>query len=212
VRWISLSVLVAAGVLLAVFWGDVPDRWVIHWGLHGRPDAWATKSIAAAAAPLVIGSCVWLVMEVAAVWIVRGGARRTAALPAEVLAIQAAIARATGLAIALLTAGLTLALPLLHLRSSLPILVAVLADIAVVIGCILIWADRQMRRLRATGVALPDGYNGIAYRNPRDPRLWVPRLSGAGWTINFAHRLAWPAVIAIAGLLAAALIAARLIR
>ena len=40
-RWVALASLVAAGVGLAVFWGDVPDRWITHWGVHGA-DGWAT--------------------------------------------------------------------------------------------------------------------------------------------------------------------------
>ena len=38
------------------------------------------------------------------------------------------------------------------------------------------------------------------YRNPRDSRLWVPKLAGIGWTINFAHRFAWPMMLVLVGL------------
>ena len=41
-RWVSLGALVAAGVVLAVFWGDVPDRWISHWGVHGA-DGWSAR-------------------------------------------------------------------------------------------------------------------------------------------------------------------------
>jgi len=200
VRWLSLTVLVAAGVLLALLWGDLPARWAIHWGLHGRPDGWAAKSIAAAAAPLLIGLCMWVLLEATAVRIQRSGSRQAPAVPPELLAVQATVVRAAGLAVALLTAGLALVLPLLQPRSSAPMLVAALADIALVVGGALVWATRRTRRLRAAGVALPEGYNGVTYRNPRDPRLWVPKLMGIGWTINFAHRLAWPTMIALLGL------------
>lgn len=36
-----------------------------------------------------------------------------------------------------------------------------------------------------------EGWNGIIYNNPQDPRLWVPKISGYGTTLNFAHRRAW---------------------
>ena len=36
-----------------------------------------------------------------------------------------------------------------------------------------------------------EGWNGIIYNNPKDPRLWVPKISGYGTTLNFAHRRAW---------------------
>ncbi len=61
----------------------------------------------------------------------------------------------------------------------------------------MVWASRRTRRLRESGVAIPDGYHGAFYSNPRDPRLWVPKTLGIGWTINFAHRLAWPVMIAL---------------
>ena len=34
------------------------------------------------------------------------------------------------------------------------------------------------------------GWLGI-YVAPQDPRIWVPKLSGMGWTLNFAHRASW---------------------
>jgi uncharacterized membrane protein len=197
VRWISLATLVTAGVLLALFWGDVPGRWAIHWGLGGQPDGWATKSMPAALAPLIIGLFVWLFIEVTAIWIGTSGARAASGFPPEMLAVQAAVVRAAGLAVALLTGGLTLALPFLHPRSSVPILIAAFADIGLCIGIAMVWASRRTRRLRESGVAIPDGYHGAVYRNPRDERLWVPKTLGIGWTINFAHRLAWPVMIAL---------------
>jgi uncharacterized membrane protein len=199
VRWASLATFAAAVVLLALFWGDVPDRWVIHWGLHDRPDGWATKSVLAAAGPLLIGLFVWLLMEGTALWLQSSGARGNPALPRELLDVQAVVVRATGLAVALLTAGMTLALPLLQPRSSVPILLAALADLGLVVGVAMVWASRRTRRLRAAGIAIPEGYVGVFYRNPRDRRLWVPRVAGMGWTINFGHRLAWPVTIALVG-------------
>ena len=36
-----------------------------------------------------------------------------------------------------------------------------------------------------------EGWNGIIYNYPKDTRLWVPKISGYGTTLNFAHRRAW---------------------
>jgi uncharacterized membrane protein len=36
-----------------------------------------------------------------------------------------------------------------------------------------------------------EGWIGIVYSNPNDPRLWVPKIAGYGTTLNFAHRRAW---------------------
>ena len=207
-RWVAIGALVAAGVLLAVFWGDVPDRWISHWGVHG-PDGWATKTPVSAAIPLGIGLLSWLLFDVLAC----GTARATGGLPRELTAVVATVVRAVGLAIALVCAALTLALPLLQPRSSLPIAVGVPLVIAVVVGSTMVWAWRETRRLRAAGVTLPEGYTGVFYSNPRDTRLWVPKLAGVGWTINFAHRRAWPVMIALIGVaLALAILIALLAR
>ena len=193
-RWIALGALVAAGVGLAVFWGEVPDRWITHWGVHG-PDGWATKSAAAAALPLGIGLAVWVLFDVLAFATARGAS----GFPREMKSVVATVVRAAGLAIALVCAGLALALPLLQPRSAVPIAVGVPVFIGAVVGTAMLWAWRQTRRLRAAGVALPDGYTGVFYKNPRDGRLWVPKVTGLGWTLNFAHRRAWPVMIALVG-------------
>jgi uncharacterized membrane protein len=36
-----------------------------------------------------------------------------------------------------------------------------------------------------------DGWRGLFYVNPSDPRLVVPKRSGLGWTFNFARPIAW---------------------
>ena len=42
----------------------------------------------------------------------------------------------------------------------------------------------------------PRSWGTWTYRRAEDPRLIVPkRVPWAGWTINFAHPLAWPAII-----------------
>lgn len=196
-RWLSLGILVASGVLLAAFWGDVPDRWVTHWGPHG-PDGWAAKSFSAALAPLIIGLFTWLAFEVTAIWMAQRESK--AELPPQMISVQVAVVRATGFAVSLLIAGITLALPFVHPRSPLPIVVTALVDLGLIVGGAMLWAARRTRRLRAAGAAIPEGYEGVFYRNPRDSRLWVPKVVGIGWTINFAHRFAWPMMIVLVGL------------
>jgi hypothetical protein len=36
-----------------------------------------------------------------------------------------------------------------------------------------------------------EGWNGITYSNPSNPRIWVPKIGGIGYTLNFAHRRSW---------------------
>lgn len=195
-RWISLGVLAAAGVVLALFWGDVPDRWITHWGVHG-PDGWATKSALAAAAPLLIGVIVWIVLETVAFLIGRLASAASPGFPPQMTAVQAGALRAIGLGVAILMAGIALALPLLRPRTAMPIVIGAVTDLGVVIAFAIIWSSRRTRQLRETGVAPPEGYRGLFYSNSRDPRLWVPKTSGLGSTLNFAHRLAWPVLLAL---------------
>ena len=194
-RWISLGVLLAAAGLLLLFWGDVPQRWTVHWSLDGQPDGWATRSVAAAVGPLIIGFFIWLAIEATASWIGRGG--RATPAPPQMLAVQATLTRAVGLGVMVLIATLTLALPFVQPRSSAPMLMAALIELGMTIAIAVAWASRRVRRLRESGVAIPEGYGGVIYKNARDARLWVPKMAGIGWTINFAHRWAWPVMIGI---------------
>lgn len=67
--------------------------------------------------------------------------------------------------------------------------------LAVLLGAI-VWSVRSLklvyRRLEQAGqLGGLAGWNGLTYNNPRDPRLWVPKLSGFGTTLNFAHARSW---------------------
>ena len=47
--------------------------------------------------------------------------------------------------------------------------------------------------VRAPRMAPPsgEGWHGLVYVNPADPRLVVPKRLGIGWTFNFAKPIAW---------------------
>jgi uncharacterized membrane protein len=45
----------------------------------------------------------------------------------------------------------------------------------------------------------PDFRAGLFYVNPQDPRLWVEKRVGVGWTLNFARPAAY-GVMALLGL------------
>ncbi len=59
--------------------------------------------------------------------------------------------------------------------------------------------NRLLARMSGAGV-LPAGYQGLTYRNPEDPRLLVPRLTGGGTTLNLAHGKAWWLLLALLAL------------
>ena len=72
---------------------------------------------------------------------------------------------------------------------------AVALGTAIIVGA-MAWAVWSLKSVhgglkRAGRLGGLEGWNGIIYSNPRDPRLWVPKISGYGTTLNFAHRRAW---------------------
>jgi hypothetical protein len=66
---------------------------------------------------------------------------------------------------------------------------------AILLGAIVwsVWSLKSVhRRLEQAGqLGGLEGWNGFSYSNAKDPRLWVPKLSGFGATLNFAHVRAW---------------------
>jgi uncharacterized membrane protein len=73
-------------------------------------------------------------------------------------------------------------------------LALVLIPGAVVVGMVRL--RKGVRALKEAGHSGLEGYNGIIYKNPSDARLWVPKISGLGYTLNFAHPWAWPILLA----------------
>jgi uncharacterized membrane protein len=71
----------------------------------------------------------------------------------------------------------------------------------VIVGAIVwaVWALKAVHRYlhRTDQLAGLEGWNGVIYSNPKDPRLWVPKLSGLGATLNFAHTQSWLILAAI---------------
>jgi uncharacterized membrane protein len=71
----------------------------------------------------------------------------------------------------------------------------------VIVGAIVwaVWALKAVHRYlhRTDQLAGLEGWNGVIYSNPKDPRLWVPKLSGLGATLNFAHPQSWMILVAI---------------
>ena len=65
----------------------------------------------------------------------------------------------------------------------------------IIVGVIVwaVWALKAVHRYlhRADQLAGLEGWNGVIYSNANDPRIWVPKLSGLGATLNFAHTKSW---------------------
>jgi uncharacterized membrane protein len=202
-RWLPFLVLLLAAVLVLLVWNHFPERWAVHWGRHGKPDRWARKAFLDVFFPIGFGVFLCGIIEGIAMLILaypRAGKEQRVAPEAActIAALTAEFTRAVSVALAVVFAGLTLVLSLWRpVHSGLIVgSVLVILGMAIAFG---MWRMRQgARALHARGLfAGLEGWNGIIYRNPQDPRLWVPKMTGSGYTLNFAHRGAWLWMLAI---------------
>jgi uncharacterized membrane protein len=198
--WLPFAVLALGAIALALKWDSIPDRWAIHWGISGRPDGWATKTVVGVFLPLAFGAFICGFLEAIGLILratskARGGLSPEVALKIAGLTID--FLRLIQIALSLVFAYIGIALPLSPPESPLRLVWFVFAavGIAIVVGMIRLW--RGVLDLKKAGHEGLEGYNGIIYKNPNDPRLWVPKISGLGYTLNFAHPWAWPIMVAI---------------
>ena len=202
-RWLPLAILLAAAVALYLLWDRIPERWPVHYGFNGQPDGWATKTPVGVFLPVGFGllmcGFVELLIRFNLAYPRLGRARQLS--PDAARAISLLIARFVRLievALAVVFATLALMMPLV--RPVRPALVVLLVFVCVA-GALIIGVRRMIKgasELRARGLfAGLEGWNGFIYRNPNDPRLWVPKIAGIGYTLNFAHARAWWIMAAI---------------
>src|SRR6185295_12372936 len=165
--WIGLGPPVAGGVLLAVRGGVMP--------------AW-----------LLLGGAVVVVaiIELVASLTRARGERDPALKPLSDAGVG--LARLVSVAVASLETMIAVAVGLGELQA-VPLMVVgglLMLLIAVMLGVQRLSA--ALRTIRASGYAEKvKGYGPMIYRNKDDPRIWVPKLSGPGATLNFAHAISW---------------------
>jgi len=116
---LPLLFLGAVAAVVAARWQSIPDRFPVHWGLTGQPDAWATRSASGVLGPLAVGFLLVLVLVALRRRLPAWAARRG---PAEVRVGQGAL---LGACYALAAAsGAVAARPLLAGPEPGPLLVA----------------------------------------------------------------------------------------
>jgi uncharacterized membrane protein len=85
--------------------------------------------------------------------------------------------------------------------------------VAFLVACLFVGVFVLVRQTAQLLKDAPDAGNyrwGVIYHNPADPRLWVEKRIGIGWTLNFARPAAWwmmvlillPLVLVLGGVLA----------
>lgn len=197
-RWLPLAILLAAALALCLLWDRIPERWPIHYRLNGQPDGWATKTPVGVFLPVGFGllmcGFIELLIRFNLAYPRLGRAKQLSPEAARAIGLLVArFVRLIAVALAVVFAMLALMLPLV--RPARPALVVLLVFVCVA-GAIIIGARQMIRgasELQARGLfAGLEGWNGLIYRNPNDPRLWVPKIAGIGYTLNFAHaRARW---------------------
>ncbi len=202
-RWPSFAVLLLTATYLRARWDSIPARWVIHWGPRGEPNGWAARTMPGVFGLLVLAAILIVVNEAVTGIRRRGSAvgdprRRAATVDFTRIAMFGVTVTMALLAVEL-PLGPPRPLPALLLLSLAPVVVALVAG-----GTRL---STTLRETRESGRgAKRDGYHALYYASANDRRLWVPKLNGMGWTINFAHPLAWPTFVLVLALPIAAVV------
>lgn len=190
--WLLLILSAAA---LVVLYPSFPERWPIHWNAAGEVNGWTDKSPMGAGLPLIMAAGLTLFFEFLALL---GGKLRNSSLPDP---WPQRMADANTNYVYYISTLLNVFFG--YLACTLPFGPPPVACVFVLVtGTVLYPAydvARLTREMRASG-ALPAGYKGAIYSNPEDPRIWVPKLNGYGWTLNFAHGRARVIMVLLVGL------------
>lgn len=170
--------LVLVGVAVALFADRFPSPMPVHWNAAGRPNGWFPRTPLAMAFPLLLFGGILLLLD----GIVASGSRVGPPEMAEAMRrMLGPIRWALGL----------MALPTAFAPIWGPTPTLVGAGVMVLV--VLIQVARAPRMAPASG----DGWRGLLYVNPADPRLVVPKRMGIGWTFNFAKPIAWVILVAL---------------
>jgi uncharacterized membrane protein len=197
---LPLVILLIGAIILALKWDSIPERWPIHWGFNGQPDGWSNKTIIGVFLPFAVGALICGFLEVIAL-VVRATSKARNSLSPEaartIAGLTSDFVRLIEIAISVVFVYIGIVLPLSPPASPFRFgwFVLVVIAGAIVLGMVRLW--RGVRTLKEAGHPGLEGYNGIIYKKPDDPRLWVPKISGLGYTLNFAHPWAWPILIAM---------------
>ena len=191
-RFAGPAALALAALVLGVCWQRIPERWVMHWGPGGVPDGWGVRSPVVVFSPLVWGLLVWGGLELMAMLL----DRRTE--QPELARANATAVRAIGAAVTALFGGLAVILPLVQPTRAIDVVIGSLLWTLGIASVALAHVMRTARRLLASGeLRAPKGWNGVIYSNREDPRIFVPKLAGIGYTLNFGNPRAWLVLVAM---------------
>ncbi len=199
-----LVILAATSMVLWQNWDQIPERFPIHWDIHGKPNGWSTRSIRGVFFPIWMGLGVSS-MSSLMVWMIQT-ARRSAASPEEIARERRHRRMNQGIVI-----GVSYFISVVFTHAALlplwgggqpknMILLLVLTPIVVVVPIVAIsWrmAEENQQFPSTTSALLGDQTEdacwklGQFYYNPADPAIMVEKRAGIGYTMNFARWQSW---------------------
>jgi len=171
-----LLLLPAVGLVLLA--DSFPSPMPVHWDVAGRPNGFFPRTPLAMAFPLLLVGGILLLLD----GIVASGARTGPAAMTEAVRRLLAPIRWV-LALTAVPAAFA------PIWGPTPVLVCAGAMVLVVIV--------QIARSPRTMPTSNEGWKGLFYVNPSDPRVIVPKRMGIGWTFNFARPVAWVMLAAL---------------
>jgi uncharacterized membrane protein len=182
------DLLPAAGLASAWIWirhwlPRLPGRVPAHWNAAGQVDGWMDKRLLFMP-PLLLAGLAWALLFLLGLALRRGDAR------------QQASAKALGILRGWLACGLALLAGYIGPMGAVQGGRAVIIGLGLLLVCVVAGTVQVLRQLRLTppipGASESDyRWGGLLYRNPRDPRLLVPKRYGVGWTFNYGRPSAW---------------------
>ena len=190
---LPLLLLAVAALWMQRHWNQIPDRFPVHYDIHGNPNRWAHRTWRGVFGPVLIGIPTVLLMLTLA-W---GLARRSPRGSDHAAGFRRNNLRALigiGWAVSVLFCWITLS-PLVHFKGSTLIGLWV---VAVVIGLV-IWTVKGAMNMDAADNTPDEAWKwGMIYYNPSDPAFVVQKRFGIGYTINLGNRMSWaPAALLV---------------
>jgi uncharacterized membrane protein len=208
------ALLAACASYLYTHWQQIPAGLVLHWGAHGQPDRWAPRSLGTVFFPLLIAAAILVAMTL----ILYGIAHWLRPIYAGGLegAHESRFRRTTLTLLLAVEYWIAVLFSWLAIRPLLPALLqrppAAIAFvpglIAIAIVVVLMWLGQGGSRMPSPQRPEPDSTRpvgdrtedrfwklGVFYFDRDDPSVMVEKRFGIGYTMNFAHPVAWVIIL-----------------
>jgi len=205
-----LALLFACAGYLAAHWQQIPARLVLHFGANGAPNRWAARSIGTAFLPIFIATVILLALT----FLLYGMAHWLRPIYAGGFQgeHESRFRRAASIVLLVMEYWIAALFSYLAIRPLLPaslerppVAIAMVAGLIAIAGsAVLMWLGQAGSRMPSqqrsgTASAGPVGDRtedrfwklGVFYFNRDDPAVMVERRFGIGYTVNFAHPIAW---------------------